>query len=118
MPIQAGDLNRIVVSRRISSSPCEVGDHGHESNSNHHVQRVQPGHREVQREEYLDVLGIRMVEVEVGSRHFMRHPVLVVLDSLDSQEAEPENHREYQKDDRELAVAHLCIVNGKHHRQA
>ena len=59
-----------------------------------HVQRVQPGHHEVEREEDLRVPEVLLLELERRARHVMLDELVVVLDALDAEERRAEDHRQ------------------------
>src|SRR6266700_2007007 len=93
VPIQPDVLHRTVIFRAVGAS-CPGDDNpSHQSDADNHVQRVQSGHRPVQREINLDVLRIYpgffgTFELEIRSGELMVDPVLVVLDALDTQKPE------------------------------
>ena len=60
--------------------------HQHDPDADDHVQRVQAGHHEVEREEDLRVPEVLLLELEVGSRHVVLDELVVVLDALDAEE--------------------------------
>ena len=95
----------------------------HQAHSDDHVQSVQAGHRPVQREVNLGVLRIdgRVLidglEVEVRSRELVIFPVLVILNPLDSEEAQAEQNRNQQQDHHQLGLARLGCADPQRHGQ-
>ena len=69
-----------------------------------HVQRVQPGHREVERVELLGRLRIQPVPLEVRAGDEVVLELVGVLDGLDRQERGAEDHRREQPEDLGLAL--------------
>src|SRR5258705_9797722 len=79
VPVEAADLNRAVVLGVDRAAPGPDEHPRHDAEADDHVQRVQPGHREVEREEDLRVPGeLLLLELEAGPRHMMLGELLVV----------------------------------------
>ena len=76
-----------------------------------HVQRVQAGHHEVQREEDLRVAEVLRLELERRAGHVMLDELVVVLDALDAEKRRAEDHRERQERQQQLALAGLRGVH-------
>src|SRR5207248_10580541 len=56
MPVQAGDLDGIVIAMRKLSKRCQQCQNQHDSDSNSHENRVQPGHPKVNPKKYFGVM--------------------------------------------------------------
>src|SRR4029077_18869551 len=100
VPVQAAHFDGRVVLRRVTSLPGVIGQENENPNSDDHVQGVQPGHGEIQRE--INLLVAR-VDVNVGVvfsqliyvKRWTRDVVLCVfvvpLDPFDPQKGKPEH---------------------------
>ena len=93
-----------------------------------HVQRVQAGHDEIEREENLRVARIGVlagmpgnwlvVETERRAGHVMLHELVSVLDALDAEEGETEQHGDDEADNQQRAARGLRGPDGEHYGQA
>src|ERR1035437_9233088 len=102
------------------------------------MQRVHPGHGEVEEEEDLRLLrGVRCEgrlrglarlrvngwidefgNVEARSRDVVLVPLLLVLNRLDSEEGHTEQRRQNKEDDEEALLAHLGRPDRERHEEA
>src|SRR5690348_14713371 len=90
VPVQSHVLHRIVIVRGKMPPLVHVQNGGHQPDPYQHVQRVEPGHHEIQHEEHLHVPRVNARKVERRPGEFVRQPVSVVLDSLQHQEGDGE----------------------------
>ncbi len=117
VPVETADLDRarVFLGNGAVQRPHEHPQHDAETDD--HVQRVQAGHHEIEREEDLRVPEVFGFETEVRARDVMLHELVVVLDALDPQERRSQDHRHDQESDQLPAVAGLRRVHGQRHRQ-
>ena len=91
----------------------------HDAEADDHVQRVQPGHHEVQREEDLRVAEVLVLELESRPGHVVLDELRVVLDGLDAEERRtPSTIVSDQEHHQQPALAELRRVHRQRHRQA
>jgi hypothetical protein len=93
VPVEPDDLDRREVRRAEAATTRIEEEPQEEPEADQHVERVEAGHREVEREEHLHLRAAAVIPVEVRSRHVMVHPLVVVLDALDADEHETERER-------------------------
>src|SRR5579863_1765107 len=109
VPVQPDALQGVVPLGGEAPAPGRHQQVAQQPDADHHVQGVQAGHTEVEREEDLGLLGVARLAgragiVEARARHQVvlgevsqrvdaeRHPLLAVLDGLDAEEGEAERH--------------------------
>src|SRR5580704_19521706 len=90
VPVETADLDRVVVVRGDDAAGRPPEHHRHDADADDHVEGVEAGHDEVQREEDLRVPEVLRLELETGARDVMRGELRVVLERLDAQERAPE----------------------------
>src|SRR5437868_15528501 len=94
--------------RAIAPLPGLICDVRHQPNADHHVQGVETCHGEVEGKEHLDLRRVRALKAEPWSRELMLlNDVAIVLNSLDSQESQPEQNRDAEQHDRALTQVEL-----------
>src|SRR5687768_16137125 len=104
MPVQAADLDGAGILPRDGSVPCPEQHPRHDSEPDDHVNGVQAGHREIQREEDLRVPEVLGLELERRPGNVMLVELLVVLHPLDAEEDHTEGHCRQQENDQELSL--------------
>ena len=116
MPVQAGELDRAVVVAVVRAAEGLPHEHGENGDADDHVERVQAGHHEVQREEDLRV-GVAF-EDERRPGHQVLVELVAVLDRLDPEEDRAEHDREDEEHHLRPAPAELRAVHRERHREA
>src|ERR1051326_1231911 len=79
VPVEAADLDRIVVLARNRAAVSEPPHDADDADADDHVERVKPGHHELQREEDHSLTGILGFELESQRRDVMLHELAVVF---------------------------------------
>src|SRR5688500_13593447 len=64
MPVETGHFNGVVVVLRVRSFPHFRRDPRHETDADDHVERMDPGHREIEEEEDLRVRRVDLCRIE------------------------------------------------------
>src|SRR4030095_17260016 len=86
VPVQTGHFDWHEILGRKSAARSLPQNDEHDADADHHVQRVEASHREIQREENLRLARVFLVEHEVRSRNVMLVKLVCVLHTLDAEE--------------------------------
>src|SRR6185503_11144037 len=90
VPVEAADLDRVAVLPGNHAPPRPPQHHAHDAETDDHVQRVNAGHHEIQREEDLRLPEMFGLELKPETRHVVLGELGVVLERLDPQKHGPE----------------------------
>src|SRR5579863_4976727 len=128
VPVQAADFEGRVIFLSKASLPRHHQKPGKDAQANDHVQRVQPGHDEVEREENLGVTRVRilprmvgnffMLETEGSSRDVVLDKLVAIFLAFDAEKGKAEEHGQDEHGDHEHAPCGLGSPNGKDDGQA
>src|SRR5262245_29292470 len=97
VPVETADLNRIRVLTRDGTVPRPNHHPGQDAEPDDHVQSMEAGHDEIQREENLRVAEILLLELKAWPWNVMLDELLVVFDALDTQKGRAQQHRQTEK---------------------
>src|SRR5262249_15374083 len=101
VPVETGDLDRVVVRGREAAAPCEKADHRHHADPDRQVEGVDAGHREVEPEEEADAVTLGALIGEAEPRDETLVPVRPPLVALEREEDGPEEHRNGEQSEEE-----------------
>src|ERR1700686_846420 len=128
VPVQSPDVEGRVIFGREATLPRHEQEPCKNTQSDDHVERVQAGHDEVQREENLGVARVgvlvrmswngHVIEAEGCARYVVLVEFLFVFDALDAEESETEKHGQDKAANHQGATADLRAPYGEHHGQA
>src|ERR1700728_450189 len=127
VPVEATDFDGRVIFGGETTLPRHKQEPGKKTEADNHMQRVQAGHNEVERKENLGMARVgvlvRMarnryvIEAEGWPRNVVFFEFFFILDALDAQECEPEEHRDHEAADQQPATSRLRSPNRKNNRQ-
>jgi len=79
---------------------------------------MKAGHSEIKAEKDLGLIGIGTFHAEVATRNEMMFELLSVLDGLNAEKDQAQNHGRAHKDYQPLAIAALGVEDGSRHCEA
>src|SRR5258708_9043679 len=118
-PVEADVLNGRVVRRREAAAQRFVDEPNKQAGAHDHVQGVQAGHAEIEREEKL---GVRVgggvgagLKVEIPAGNVMLDVFFVILDALDAKKDATEDQGSDEANRHQLCLAHLGSPDAQSH---
>src|SRR5258706_8271712 len=128
VPVEASDFDGSVVLRSEASLPCREEEPEKNAEADNHVQRVQTRHDKVEREKNLSVGRIRvlarmagnffLIKTKRSAGNVMLHKLVFVLDSLNAEEGETEEHGYGKAANEQGSAGGLSSPDCEHHGQA
>ena len=117
VPVEAEPLEQVVALGREAPPPRRPEEEEEDRDPDDHVERVEPRHREIEREEEPGVLGARPFEREVRPRHEVLDPLVVVLVRLHAEEDRAEDGGAEEEADDPLRPSDLRGADRHRHRE-
>src|SRR5258707_3401278 len=122
VPVEADVFNGRVVLRREAAAQRFLDEPNKQAGAHDHVQGVQAGHAEIEREEKL---GVRVgggvgagLKVEIPAGNVMLDVFFVILDALDAKKDATEDQGSDEANRQQVCLAHLGSPDGESHGQA
>src|SRR5260221_5893864 len=122
VPVEADVFNGRVVLRSEAAAQRCLDEQNRQAGAHDHVQCVQAGHAEIEREEKLGVSvggGVGAgLKVEIPAGDVMLDVFFVILDALDAKKDGAEDKRGDEENRQQLCLADLGSPDGEGHGQA
>src|SRR5436309_8486008 len=117
MPIQAGDLDSVVITVSKFAKPGKQGQDEHDRNADGDMNRVQPRHCKINPVEKLGVTRVSAFPFKTHTRDEMIDLVFVILNRLKRHEHAAEQRRASKQPDQRAALVQFRRADGKRHKQ-
>src|ERR1700733_1201100 len=125
VPVESTDFDGRVIFGRETAFPRRVQEPGKKTEADNHVQSVQAGHDEIEREKDFSVARIgvligmarnwNVIEAEGRAGNVMLFEFVFVLIGLDAEENHTEKHGDDEAADQKVATRNLRGPYGEHH---